>query len=58
MKKISLALLGLVAGAAVSSANAADLAPPGVYFGSGNTNGDFTVTTTDNIEIGQRAIIR
>ena len=41
----------------------ADLASPGVYYGSGNDNGHFTVTTEagptgGTIEIGQRAIIR
>jgi hypothetical protein len=40
-----------------------DLASPGVYYGNGNDNGHFTVTTVPGanggtIEIGQRAIIR
>ncbi len=32
-----------------------DLASPGVYFGTGNGNGDFAVNTVDGIELGLRA---
>lgn len=33
----------------------ADLASPGVYYGSGNPNGAFTVNTVDGVELGLRA---
>ena len=32
--------------------------PPGVYFGSGNANSGFTVSTNNDIEIGLSAILR
>jgi hypothetical protein len=32
-----------------------NLAAPGVYFGSGNANGDFTIDTSNGIELGLRA---
>ncbi len=32
-----------------------NLAPPGVYFGSGNVNGNWWVDTTGNVELGLRA---
>lgn len=32
--------------------------PPGVFFGSGNPNSNFTVTDVGNVELGQSAIIR
>jgi hypothetical protein len=32
-----------------------NLAPPGVYFGSGNFNGDYTIDTSNNIEVALRA---
>jgi len=34
-----------------------DLASPGVYFGSGNPNGAFTVNTENGVELGLRAKI-
>jgi hypothetical protein len=36
----------------------ANLAPPGVYFGTGNFNGGFTIADENGIEIGLRAILR
>src|SRR4249920_3591684 len=38
--------------------NTALVAPPGVYFGSGNANSNFTVDKETNIEIGLSAIER
>lgn len=36
-----------------------DLAdPPGVYYGTGNSNGDFTIDTEGSVEVGLRAIVR
>ena len=32
--------------------------PPGVFFGSGNSNSNFTATDVGNVELGQSAIIR
>ncbi len=32
--------------------------PPGVYFGSGNSNSNFTVSTTGSVELGLSAITR
>lgn len=36
----------------------ANLSAPGVYFGSGNSNGNFTISAAGNIEIGIRASVR
>ena len=33
----------------------ADLASPGVYFGTGNPNGSFAINTVDGVELGLRA---
>ena len=50
------ASLTMLAGAAQAAvALDADLASPGVYFGSGNPNGHFTVVTADGVETGLRA---
>lgn len=63
-RKISLALLGLIAGAGVSGASAATFLdtsltnPPGVYFGAGNTNAHFTVDRSNGVETGLSAINR
>ncbi|WP_372781963.1 PEPxxWA-CTERM sorting domain-containing protein [Phenylobacterium sp.] len=66
-RSIGLGALSAVAAAAAAlvmstSAQAqvvynADLAAPGVYFGSGNPNGAFAVDTVDGVEIGLRAKI-
>jgi len=48
--------LSLLAGAAhAATAFDANLAAPGVYFGSGNSNGHFTIETVDGVELGLRA---
>lgn len=45
----------LAAGAAQAATQFdADLAPPGVYFGTGNANGHFTIETVDGVELGLR----
>jgi len=41
--------------AAATLANASDMVNPGVIFGSGNANGDFTIATGGGIELGLRA---
>ena len=46
------ALCGGVASAAPSYGN---IVPPGVYFGSGNVNGDWTIDTSNGIEVALRA---
>lgn len=51
MKKIM--MLGAIA-AATAFASAGDVYP-GVFFGSGNSNGNFTVNRASNVEIGMRA---
>ncbi len=55
-------LLGTLAlGAAVAHAGVVDdtsLASPGVFFGSGNSNSDFTVDDSSGIELGLSAITR
>jgi hypothetical protein len=62
--KISLAVLALIAGAGISSANAATFLdtsltnPPGVYFGTGNANSHFTVDRSNGVETGLSAINR
>lgn len=45
----------LAGGAQASTVLDANLASPGVYFGSGNPNGHFTVVTVDGVETGLRA---
>lgn len=48
-------LMGTAAGAH-AAASYGNLATPGVYFGSGNTNGNFTIdTSAGGIEVGLRA---
>jgi hypothetical protein len=51
-----LATVAIVASSGVSAEVYGNLtAPPGVYFGSGNPNGDFNVTRTAGLELGLRA---
>ncbi len=59
---LSVAAVAAVALVSASSAQAQvaynqNLAPPGVYFGTGNPNGAFAVDTVDGIEIGLRSKI-
>jgi hypothetical protein len=59
---LSTAAAALFAVAATSSAQAAtldnqNLAAPGVYFGTGNSNGAFTVNTENGVEVGLRSKI-
>lgn len=51
------ATIVLAGGGAAQAATAfnADLAAPGVYFGTGNPNGSFTIETVDGVEVGIRA---
>jgi hypothetical protein len=51
------ALLALPMTATAAVVDNANLAPPGVYFGSGNPNGAFTVNTQDGVEFALRAKI-
>ena len=61
-KFAALAGVAVVASAGIAGAatiNDTTLAsPPGVYFGSGNINSHFSVTTENGIEIGQQALQR
>ena len=52
-------LLALTATSSVSAATKdnQNLAAPGVYFGTGNSNGAFTVNTEDGVEVGLRSKI-
>lgn len=47
--------LALVCGTAQAASSYGDLANPGVYFGAGNVNGNFTIGTDNGIELGLRA---
>jgi hypothetical protein len=62
MNRMLLAPLALTALCSVAKADVitydAALAPPGVYFGTGNANAGFTVDTANGIEIGLSAINR
>jgi hypothetical protein len=54
---LSTAALSTAASAAtVDNASLAD--PPGVYFGAGNANSNFTIDTEGNVEVGLSAITR
>jgi hypothetical protein len=55
---VALFAFGGAAQAAVVAYDAPLVSPPGVYFGSGNSNSDFTVSTTGSVEIGLSAITR
>ena len=62
IRSISLTMLAVVAVAGTAQAgviNDTSLAsPPGVYFGTGNSNSGFTVSTTGSVELGLSAITR
>ncbi len=65
MKKIhaaslaTLALLTVASGAQAGVVYDTSLVnPPGVYFGTGNSNSDFAVSTTGSVELGLSAITR
>jgi hypothetical protein len=65
MKKIpallfaTASLFGLIGAAQAAVVNNTALAsPPGVYFGSGNSNSNFTVSTKGSVELGLSAITR
>lgn len=58
--RIGLSTAAALLAVAISPASAgvvydADLAAPGVYYGTGNTNGHFVVDTENGVEIGIRA---
>jgi len=63
IKKLA-ALAGVAVAASAGTAGATTVndttlaSPPGVYFGSGNINSHFSVTTENGIEIGQQALER
>jgi hypothetical protein len=63
MRKLA-ALAGVAVAASAGIAGAATVndttlaSPPGVYFGSGNINSHFSVTTENGVEIGQQALER
>jgi hypothetical protein len=55
--RIALALAGALAlvGAASAAPTYGNIAAPGVYFGSGNVNGNWTINTSNNVEVALRA---
>lgn len=59
--KVRLRQVAMAAGALVFSAAASaaatygDIAAPGVYFGNGNVNGNWTINTANNVEVAIRA---
>lgn len=58
--RVALSTMAILLVVAISPAKAgvvydADLVSPGVYYGSGNTNGHFVVDTENGVEIGFRA---
>jgi hypothetical protein len=63
MRKLAI-LAGVAVAASAGTAGAVTVndttlaSPPGVYFGSGNINSHFSVTTENGIEIGQQALER
>ena len=42
-------------GAALAAPSYGNIAPPGVYFGTGNINGNWTIDTANNVEVALRA---
>ena len=50
-----LAALALASVSAQASTSYGNVAAPGVYFGGGNVNGNWTIDTTNGIELGLRA---
>lgn len=44
-----------LAGSAFAAASYGNIAAPGVYFGSGNVNGNWTIETSNNVEVALRA---
>ena len=65
MKRFALLLAAMgVLTAVASEANATTIydtplaSPPGVFFGSGNANSNFTATDVGNVELGQSGILR
>lgn len=57
----SFAAIGMMANISVANATLitnANLGGPGVYYGSGNSDGHFTITQVGNLQLGQRAITR
>ena len=44
-----------LAGSAMATATYGDIGAPGVYFGSGNVNGNWTINTDNNVEVALRA---
>ena len=58
--RVALSTMAILLVVAISPAKAgvvydADLVSPGVYYGSGNTNGHFVVDNENGVEIGFRA---
>jgi PEP-CTERM motif len=61
MAKVLLAGMGLVVGTATAATIILDTtltSPPGVYFGNGNANSGFTVSTDGTTELGLSVILR
>jgi hypothetical protein len=54
---LAVAILAMPVTASAAVVDNANLASPGVYFGSGNPNGAFTVNTESGVELGLRGKI-
>jgi len=53
-----LSFAAILAAVAAPVAHADNLGGPGVYFGTGNPDGNFTVATDGTVQLGLRAIVR
>jgi PEP-CTERM motif len=53
-----LSFAAILAVAAVPAARADDLGGPGVYWGKGNVDGNFTIATDSTVQLGLKAITR
>ena len=54
LRSLALAAIAVCSFGAQAAATYGDIAAPGVYFGSGNLNGNWTIDTSNNIEVALR----
>ena len=56
LSRLALAVIGtlVMASAATAAPTYGNIAAPGVYFGTGNVNGDWTINTDSNVEVALR----
>jgi PEP-CTERM motif len=57
LSAVALSIISVPVTASAAVVDNANLASPGVYFGTGNPNGAFTVNTEDGVELGLRGKI-